>query len=77
MTTTKVNFSVKDPAFKLEDLLALELHKFEEEVGEIVDRAQKEEKMEIALNKLKETWSRVEFQFIPFKDTPVRAHRGQ
>lgn len=41
------------------------------QVGEIVDRAQKEEKMEQALMKLGETWTRVEFQFIQFKDTPV------
>jgi len=36
-----------------------------------VDRAQKEEKMEQALTKLNETWSRVDFQFVQFKDTPV------
>lgn len=42
----QVTFTVSDPAFKLDDLLALQLHKFEDEVGEIVDRAQKEEKME-------------------------------
>ena len=41
------------------------------QVGEIVDRAQKEEKMEQSLAKLKDTWSRVEFQFIKFKDTPI------
>lgn len=52
-----------DDKFKLDDLLALELHKFEDEVGEIVDRAQKEEKMEQSLAKLKETWARVEFVF--------------
>lgn len=69
----QVNFNVNDPAFKLDDLLKLELHKFEEEVGEIVDRAQKEEKMEQALIKLKDIWSRVEFQFIQFKDTQVCA----
>ncbi len=62
---------MSDPAFKLDDLLKLELHKFEEEVGEIVDRAQKEEKMEQALAKLRDTWQRVEFQFIQFKDTQV------
>ena len=67
----QVNFDVKDPSFKLDDLLKLELHKFEDEVGEIVDCAQKEEKMEISLVKLKETWGRVEFQFAQFKDTPV------
>lgn len=33
MSTTKVTFDVKDPKFSLNDLLALELHKFEEEVG--------------------------------------------
>lgn len=67
MSATKVSFDVNDPSFKLDDLLKLELHKFEEEVGEIVDCAQKEEKMEIALVKLKETWGRVEFQFTQFK----------
>eukprot|EP00798_Chlamydomonas_sp_ICE-L_P023007 gene23007-30199_t len=71
MTATAVSFDVNDPSFKLDDLLKLELHKFEEEVGEIVDRAQKEEKMELALEKLNETWSKVEFQFIKFKETPI------
>jgi dynein heavy chain, axonemal len=69
METTKVQFDVYDSKFKLDDLLALELHKFEEEVGEIVDRAQKEEKMEQSLKKLGETWERMEFQFTKHKDT--------
>ena len=42
-----------DASFKLDDLLKLELHKFADEVGEIVDCAQKEEKMEQGLAKLK------------------------
>lgn len=58
--TIQVSFVIDDK-FKLDDLLALELHKFEDEVGEIVDRAQKEEKMEQSLGKLRETWARVEF----------------
>lgn len=37
---------VMDEAFKVQDLLQLQLHKFGEDVAEIVDRAQKEEKME-------------------------------
>lgn len=45
-----------DANFKLDDLLKLELHKFADEVGEIVDCAQKEEKMEQGLAKLKVTW---------------------
>lgn len=38
---------VLDEHFRLEDLLRLQLHKYAEDVGEIVDRAQKEEKMEL------------------------------
>ena len=70
MDTTGVRFTIDDN-FKLDDLLALELHKFEEEVGEIVDRAQKEEKMEQSLAKLEESWGKIEFQFHQFKDTDV------
>jgi hypothetical protein len=68
---SQVSFKVDDPAFKLDDLLALELHKFEDEVGEIVDRAQKEEKMEAGLRKLEDAWAKVSFQFAQHKDTPV------
>lgn len=67
----QVTFNVEDPAFKLADLLALELHKFEDEVSEIVDRAQKEEKMEVGLRKLEDVWTKVSFQFTKFKDTNV------
>eukprot|EP00899_Mesostigma_viride_P003607 jgi/Mesvir1/13247/Mv18980-RA.1 len=66
MDTTKVRFEI-GADFKLEDLLKLQLHLFEDEVGEIVDRAQKEEKMEQSLAKLQATWSKVEFVFTPFK----------
>ena len=48
----QVQFTL-DANFKLDDLLKLELHKFADEVGEIVDCAQKEEKMEQGLAKLK------------------------
>ena len=41
--------------------MALELHKFEDEVGEIVDCAKKKETMEQSLAKLPETWGKVEF----------------
>eukprot|EP00877_Chromochloris_zofingiensis_P015255 jgi/Chrzof1/9984/Cz04g22250.t1 len=71
MDTTKVHFNVSDPAFQLDDLLALQLHKFEEEVGEIVDRAQKEEKMEQGLARLEDAWGKVEFHFNKHKDTDV------
>ena len=71
MNATKKDINLSDPAFSLQDLLDLELHRFEEEVGEIVDQAAKEEKMEVALNKLNEVWEKMEFQFIQHKDTDV------
>ncbi|GBF96391.1 dynein heavy chain axonemal [Raphidocelis subcapitata] len=68
MEATGVKFDVADPSFKLGQLLALELHRFEEEVSEIVDRAQKEEKMETGLTKLEDAWGRVAFNFVPHKE---------
>jgi dynein heavy chain len=70
MATTGVKFVI-DEKFKLDDLLALQLHKFEDEVGEIVDCAQNEAKMEVSLKKLNEVWSKVEWVFIQHKDTDV------
>ncbi|EFN60095.1 hypothetical protein CHLNCDRAFT_133411 [Chlorella variabilis] len=63
---TKVHFEVGEE-FRVEDLLRLQLHKYAEDVAEIVDRAQKEEKMETALAKLQDTWSKVCFVFQPHR----------
>eukprot|EP00960_Hanusia_phi_P043077 755854-Hanusia_phi.AAC.7 len=71
MDLTGVKFQIDD-SFKLDDLLRLELHKFEDDVGEIVNRAQKEEKMEQALKKIGSTWVGLEFNFIQHKDTDVQ-----
>lgn len=71
MAATKKEIRLEDPTFSLQHLLDLELHKFEEEVGEIVDQAQKEEKMETALARLGETWAKMEFQFIQHGQTQV------
>ena len=62
---------VIDDQFSLDSLLALELHKFEDEVGEIVDCAQKEAKMEVSLAKLEVTWAKVEWAQMKHKDTDV------
>lgn len=71
MAATKKEIRLEDPTFSLQQLLDLELHKFEEEVGEIVDQAQKEEKMETALARLGETWAKMEFQFLQVGQTDV------
>jgi len=59
------------PTFALSDLIALELHRFVDDVGEVVDRAQKEDKMEQTLAKLEVTWATVEFVFTQHRDSPV------
>ena len=46
----------------LADLLALNLHKFEDEVRTIVDKASKELSMEKTLGELQVTWSQMEFE---------------
>lgn len=50
-----------DDKTTLEDLLKLELHKYEEEVKETVDRAVKEMSMEKFLKELHSTWDTLEF----------------
>jgi dynein heavy chain len=50
MATTQQTISFKSPAFCLADLIRLELHKFSEDVTELVEGAQKEAKIETKLN---------------------------
>jgi dynein heavy chain len=57
--------------FALSHLLELQLHKFVDDVGEVVDRAVKEDKMEQQLAKLSQVWSTIEFQFEKHRDTEV------
>lgn len=61
MQTTKVRFLMDDTT-NLDDLLALNLHNFEDEVRNIVDKATKELNMEKILKELDATWSIMEFE---------------
>jgi dynein heavy chain len=71
MKVTNTNFEIT-ASFKLRDLLELELHKFGDDVGEIVDQAQKEEKMEQTLKTLNETWGEMELEYQQHKDTDLK-----
>jgi dynein heavy chain len=53
----------KSPEFCFKDLLELELHKFSEDVSEIVERSQKEQKIETKLTAIKQTWSKMGVDF--------------
>ncbi|XP_078609718.1 dynein beta chain, ciliary-like isoform X2 [Branchiostoma floridae x Branchiostoma japonicum] len=61
MQATKVKF-IMDDTTTLADLLALNLHNFEDTVRDIVDKAVKESGMEKVLKELDVTWKSMEFE---------------
>ena len=69
---TKKQFDETSKEFILQDLTNLHLDEFEDDVGEIVNRAQKEEKMEQALEKIENIWKSLEFQFVQHKNTDIQ-----
>ncbi|KAM4689042.1 dynein axonemal heavy chain 11 [Discoglossus pictus] len=62
MTATKVQFIMNEQT-TLSDLLALQLHKVEEEVRNIVDKAVKEMGTEKILTEISQTWTTMEFVY--------------
>ncbi|KAK7886266.1 hypothetical protein WMY93_025887 [Mugilogobius chulae] len=67
---TKMNFSVTDST-TLEDLLALKLHLFEDEVRTIVDKAVKEMSIEKIVTEITQTWATMELSYIDHHQTSV------
>ena len=61
VTATHVTFSMSDDT-TLADLLNLNLHSYEDEVHNIVDKAIKEMAMEKMLRDLESTWKTLEFK---------------
>ncbi|XP_054702769.1 dynein axonemal heavy chain 9 isoform X1 [Grus americana] len=70
MQTTGVRFAM-DSDTTLADLLKLNLHNFEDEVRDIVDKAVREMSMEKVLKELKMTWSTMDFQYEPHLRTNI------
>ncbi|XP_071881804.1 dynein axonemal heavy chain 17 [Anas platyrhynchos] len=70
MQATKVNFTMSEDT-TLADLLQLNLHKFEDEVRGIVDKAVKESGMEKVLSTLNTTWATMQFEHEPHPRTGV------
>lgn len=52
-----------DDSTTLSDLLALNLHKYEDDVKNIVDKSVKEMSMEKILKELNITWTSMEFEY--------------
>ncbi|XP_072167681.1 dynein beta chain, ciliary [Diadema setosum] len=75
MAATKVKFTM-DSETTLSDLLALNLHNFEDEVRNIVDKAVKEMGMEKVLKELNTTWSAMEFDYEKHSRTSIMLLRS-
>ncbi|XP_037301353.1 LOW QUALITY PROTEIN: dynein beta chain, ciliary-like, partial [Manduca sexta] len=71
MMATKVKFNITDDT-TLADLLALNLHKYEEEVKTIVDKSVKEAAMEKTLRELEVTWAIMEFDYTTHDRTGIK-----
>ncbi|XP_028130568.2 dynein beta chain, ciliary-like [Diabrotica virgifera virgifera] len=74
MQATKVRFVMTDET-TLRDLLALNLHEYEEDVKTIVDKSVKEMAMEKVLKELNATWNVMEFEFDTHERTKLRILR--
>ena len=61
----------KDPKFSLADLLRLNLHEHVEDVGEIVETANKELKIEKKLGAIEELWTTLELTYVQHKDSEM------
>eukprot|EP00937_MAST-01D_sp_MAST-1D-sp2_P001625 g1625.t1 len=61
-----------DKDFCLDDMLQLELHKFVDDVEEIVETATKELKIETKLKEIAANWNALELDFTPHKDSDVQ-----
>ncbi|XP_045691837.1 dynein axonemal heavy chain 17 [Phyllostomus hastatus] len=70
MQATQVKFRMSEET-TLADLLQLNLHKYEDEVRNIVDKAVKESGMEKVLKALDSTWSTMEFEHEPHPRTGI------
>ena len=62
---------VLDSKFCLNDLVKLQLHKTADAVGEIVEAARQELKIDRQLDKIETTWMNLFINFIPFKGSGV------
>jgi dynein heavy chain len=69
--TTQQKIDQNSPKFCFEDLVKLHLYKYADEVNEIVEGAQKENKIELNIGKIARTWDDQNFEFKVYKDTYV------
>ena len=66
MNETNIKFDMNPNTFTLAKLFEMELHRFEDLIGDITTAAMKELNIEKGLNEIKETWRKTEFSFVKY-----------
>lgn len=77
MKLTGQQIAFNSPKFCLSDLIDLGIHKYSEEVNELVEGAQKEFKIEGKLNIIQACWEAELFEFKEYKEVPVLGDIGE
>jgi dynein heavy chain len=77
MTTTCKKIDHKNPKFCLNDLLVLELHKYEADVEELVESAAKEDKIDTNIRKIIKEWDKMKFTFEEVSGIPCLGETGE
>lgn len=71
MGFTQQTIAFNSPKFCLDDLIKLELHRFSEEVTELVEGATKEAKIETKLGNISTVWETQVFEFKEWNENPI------
>lgn len=64
-----------DVSFSLEIIFNLKLHTHQDDVAEVVETAEKEEKIEKKLNRIAQNWITLQLDFVQHKDSEMRVIR--
>ncbi|KAL8020331.1 putative AAA+ ATPase domain, dynein heavy chain region D6 P-loop domain-containing protein [Plasmopara halstedii] len=67
MVVTQVRFEMNLKTFTLKQLFAMELHRFSNEIAEIVNSAMQEQKIEQEMNKIQDVWSKAILELVKYK----------
>ncbi|TMW57276.1 hypothetical protein Poli38472_003201 [Pythium oligandrum] len=67
MNVTKVRFEMNLKTFTLGNLFAMKLHRFSNEIGEIVNAAMQEMKIEQEILKIEDSWSKAVLELVKYK----------
>ncbi|KAL3856163.1 hypothetical protein ACJMK2_010948 [Sinanodonta woodiana] len=66
MTKTGQKFDINPETFTLANIFAMELHRFQETIAEIVTMASKEMGIEKGVKEIEETWNNMKFTVVPY-----------